>query len=44
MHSLRAGRLPQAWAVCIASAAGQFTTGHTLVIDGGLTVASGVMG
>jgi NAD(P)-dependent dehydrogenase (short-subunit alcohol dehydrogenase family) len=31
-------------AVFLASAAGQFTTGHTLVIDGGLTVASGVMG
>ena len=31
-------------AVFLASSAGQFTTGHTLVIDGGLTVASGVMG
>jgi NAD(P)-dependent dehydrogenase (short-subunit alcohol dehydrogenase family) len=31
-------------AVFLASAAGQFATGHTLVIDGGLTVASGVMG
>jgi NAD(P)-dependent dehydrogenase (short-subunit alcohol dehydrogenase family) len=31
-------------AVFLASAAGQFTTGHALVVDGGLTVASGVMG
>jgi NAD(P)-dependent dehydrogenase (short-subunit alcohol dehydrogenase family) len=31
-------------AIFLASAAGQFTTGHTLVVDGGLTVSSGVMG
>jgi len=31
-------------AVFLACAAGQFTTGHTLVVDGGLTVASGAMG
>ena len=31
-------------AVFLASAAGKFTTGHTLVVDGGLTVASGAMG
>jgi NAD(P)-dependent dehydrogenase (short-subunit alcohol dehydrogenase family) len=31
-------------ALFLACAAGQFVTGHTLVIDGGLTVASGVMG
>jgi NAD(P)-dependent dehydrogenase (short-subunit alcohol dehydrogenase family) len=31
-------------AVFLASGAGQFATGHTLVIDGGLTIASGAMG